>query len=91
MFLPVSVNSLGYCDDGWVKAVSEQAGTIQHISNYYYNKVAGVTAEKLIKATGLSKVFFGNSGAEANECAIKFQENIHLINTVEVGTVLLLW
>ena len=63
----IGVNCLGYCDDGWVKAVSEQAGTIQHISNYYYNKVA----EKLTKATGLSKVFFGNSGAEANECAIK--------------------
>lgn len=67
----IGVNCLGYCDDGWVKAVSEQAGTIQHISNYYYNKVAGVLAEKLTKATGLSKVFFGNSGAEANECAIK--------------------
>lgn len=67
----IGVNSLGYCHDGWVKAVSEQAGTIQHISNYYYNKVAGVLAEKLTKATGLSKVFFGNSGAEANECAIK--------------------
>lgn len=67
----IGVNSLGYCDDGWVKAVSEQAGTIQHISNYYYNKVAGVLAEKLTNATGLSKVFFGNSGAEANECAIK--------------------
>lgn len=67
----IGVNSLGYCDDGWVKAVSEQAGKIQHISNYYYNKVAGVLAEKLTKATGLSKVFFGNSGAEANECAIK--------------------
>lgn len=67
----IGVNCLGYCDDGWVKAVSEQAGTIQHISNYYYNKVAGVLAEKLTKVTGLSKVFFGNSGAEANECAIK--------------------
>lgn len=67
----IGVNCLGYCDDGWVKAVSEQAGTIQHISNYYYNKVAGVLAEKLTKATGLSKIFFGNSGAEANECAIK--------------------
>lgn len=67
----IGVNCLGYCDDGWVKAVSEQAGTIQHISNYYYNKVAGILAEKLTKATGLSKVFFGNSGAEANECAIK--------------------
>ena len=67
----IGVNSLGYCNEGWVKAVSEQAGKIQHISNYYYSEVAGVLAEKLTKATGLSKVFFGNSGAEANECAIK--------------------
>ena len=67
----IGVNSLGYCNEGWVKAVSDQAGNIQHISNYYYREVAGVLAEKLTKATGLSKVFFGNSGAEANECAIK--------------------
>ncbi len=67
----IGVNSLGYCNEGWVKAVTEQAGKIQHISNYYYSEVAGILAEKLTKATGLSKVFFGNSGAEANECAIK--------------------
>lgn len=67
----IGVNSLGYCNDGWVKAVTEQASKIQHISNYYYSPVAGELAEKLTKATGLSKVFFGNSGAEANECAIK--------------------
>ncbi|MDD6645923.1 MAG: aspartate aminotransferase family protein [Oscillospiraceae bacterium] len=67
----IGVNSLGYCNPGWVKAVTEQASKIQHISNYYYSPVAGELAEKLAKATGLSKVFFGNSGAEANECAIK--------------------
>jgi acetylornithine/N-succinyldiaminopimelate aminotransferase len=67
----IGVNALGYCNDGWVKAVQEQTAKIQHISNYYYNSVAGVLAEKLTRATGLSKVFFGNSGAEANECAIK--------------------
>ena len=67
----IGVNSLGYCNPGWVKAVTEQASKIQHISNYYYSPVAGELAEKLTKATGLSKVFFGNSGAEANECAIK--------------------
>lgn len=67
----IGVNSLGYCNDGWVKAVSEQAGTIQHMSNYFYCSQASDLAEKLCKLTGLSKVCFGNSGAEANECAIK--------------------
>ncbi len=67
----IGVNCLGYCNDGWVKAVTDQLNKIQHISNYYYNEEAGVLAQKLTKATGLSKVFFGNSGAEANECAIK--------------------
>lgn len=67
----IGVNSLGYCNDGWVNAVTSQANKIQHISNYYYSEQAGILAEKLVKATGMSKVFFGNSGAEANECAIK--------------------
>ena len=67
----IGVNSLGYCDSGWTKAVSNQLNNIQHISNYYYSPVASMLAEKLTKATGMSKVFFGNSGAEANECAIK--------------------
>lgn len=67
----IGVNSLGYCDDGWVEAVSKQAGTIQHMSNYFYCAQASDLAEKLCKLTGLAKVCFGNSGAEANECAIK--------------------
>lgn len=67
----IGVNSLGYCDDGWVKAVSAQAGTIQHMSNYFYSEQASNLAEKLCKLSGLSKVCFGNSGAEANEIAIK--------------------
>ena len=67
----IGVNSLGYCDEGWVKAVSEQAGTIQHMSNYFYSSQASDLAEKLCALSGLSKVCFGNSGAEANECAIK--------------------
>lgn len=67
----IGVNSLGYCDEGWVKAVSAQAGTIQHLSNYFYSEQASNLAEKLCKLTGLSKVCFGNSGAEANEIAIK--------------------
>ena len=67
----IGVNSLGYCDDGWVKAITEQASAIQHMSNYFYSKQASDLAEKLCTLTGLAKVCFGNSGAEANECAIK--------------------
>ena len=67
----IGVNSLGYCDEGWIKAVTAQAGTIQHMSNYFYSQQASDLAEKLCTLTGLSKVCFGNSGAEANECAVK--------------------
>lgn len=67
----IGVNSLGFCDDGWVKAVTEQASTIQHMSNYFYCEQASNLAERLCMLTGLAKVCFGNSGAEANECAIK--------------------
>lgn len=67
----IGVNSLGYCDSGWVEAVTRQAGEIQHMSNYFYCAQASELAEKLCTKTGLAKVCFGNSGAEANECAIK--------------------
>ena len=67
----IGVNSLGYCDDGWVQAVTAQAQTIQHMSNYFYSAQASQLAEKLCTLTNMSKLCFGNSGAEANECAIK--------------------
>jgi acetylornithine/N-succinyldiaminopimelate aminotransferase len=67
----IGVNSLGFCDPGWVKAVSDQAGTLQHTSNLFYTEPCTKAAEKLIAHTGLCNVFFGNSGAEANEGAIK--------------------
>lgn len=67
----IGVNSLGFCDDDWADAVCAQVRAIQHTSNYYYTKVQADFAEKLCGYTGYSKVFFGNSGAEANECAIK--------------------
>lgn len=67
----IGTNSLGYCDREWADAVSEQAKKLQHSSNYYYTKVSADFAEKLCGLTGYSKIFFGNSGAEANECAIK--------------------
>ena len=67
----IGVNSLGYCDDGWVKAVEEQLETLQHTSNLYYTSPGALLAEALCSRTGYSKVFFCNSGAEANEAAIK--------------------
>lgn len=67
----IGVNSLGYCDDGWVSAVSRQAGTLQHISNLYYSDVQTELAARLCELTGYGRVFLCNSGAEANECAIK--------------------
>ena len=67
----IGVNSLGYCDETWAKAVSQQACRLQHTSNLYYSPVQNKLAETLCRLTGFSKVFFGNSGAEANECAIK--------------------
>ena len=67
----IGVNSLGYCDMTWAEAVSEQAHKLQHTSNLYYTAPCGKLAKKLCKRTGMSKVFFGNSGAEANEGAIK--------------------
>lgn len=69
----IGVNSLGYADAEWVKAVSGQAGKLAHISNLYYTQPCVDMAEKLLKASNglFSKVFFGNSGAEANEGMIK--------------------
>ena len=67
----IGVNCLGYSDPKWADAVARQAATLQHISNLYYSPVATQLAETLCKLSGFSKVFFGNSGAEANECAIK--------------------
>lgn len=67
----IGTNSLGFCDSDWVEAVCNQAKQIQHTSNYYYTKIQADFAKKLCEETGYSKVFFGNSGAEANECAIK--------------------
>lgn len=67
----IGVNSLGFCDDGWVKAVCGQASKLQHISNLYYSPVQTELSKKLCGLTGMDKVFLCNSGAEANECAIK--------------------
>ena len=67
----IGVNSLGIADEGWINAVTDQLKKIQHISNYYYSEQTGLLAEKLVKASGMKRAFFCNSGAEANEGAIK--------------------
>lgn len=67
----IGVNSLGFCDEGWVKAVTEQLNTLQHISNLYYTEPCARAAKLLCEKTGMKKVFFSNSGAESNEGAIK--------------------
>ena len=67
----IGVNALGFCDPGWVAAVQAQAASLQHVSNYYYSAPVAHAAEKLSILTGMPCAFFANSGAEANECAIK--------------------
>ncbi len=67
----IGVNIFGANDEGWKNAVNAQLNKIQHTSNLYYTEPCSKLAEMLCKKTGMSKVFFSNSGAEANECAIK--------------------
>lgn len=67
----IGVNSLGYNNEGWINAVTEQLKKVQHTSNLYYNSTVAEYAEMLTKKTGFNRVFLCNSGAEANECAIK--------------------
>lgn len=68
----IAVNSFGFCDDEWKKAVEEQLNKLQHTSNLYYTEPCAELAKLLCEKSGMKKVFFGNSGAEANEGAIKF-------------------
>lgn len=67
----IGVNSLGFCDEGWIEAITSQLSTLQHISNLYYTKPCIDAAKLLCERTGMKKVFFSNSGAESNEGAIK--------------------
>ncbi len=67
----IAVNSFGFSDDQWIAAVTTQLNAFQHTSNLYFSEPCARLAEMLCKRTGLKKVFFSNSGAEANECAIK--------------------
>ncbi len=67
----IGVNALGYSDPEWAAAVADQAGKIQHMCNYYYCPENTALAQELSEASGMGKAFFCNSGAEANECAVK--------------------
>ena len=67
----IAVNALGVNDEAWKNAVIAQLDKIQHTSNLYYSEPCALLAKALCERTGLKKVFFSNSGAEANECAIK--------------------
>jgi len=67
----IAVNVFGVCDDVWEKAVINQLGKLSHMSNVFYTEPQIILAKKLCEKTGMKKVFFSNSGAETNECAIK--------------------
>ena len=67
----IAVTSFGVADEDWISAVEKQIRSVQHMSNLYYTAPGAKLAEALCKKTGMAKVFFSNSGAEANECAIK--------------------
>lgn len=67
----IAVNAFGVSDPGWIAAVEAQLSRIQHTSNLFYSEPCALLAEQLCTRTGMKKVFFSNSGAEANECAIK--------------------
>ena len=67
----IGVTCFGFGDEAWSAAVAEQAARLQHTSNLYYTEPCARLAKLLCERTGMKKVFFANSGAEANECAIK--------------------
>lgn len=67
----IAVNTFGFCDKEWQNAIINQISTVQHTSNLFYTNPCADLAEMLCARTGMKKVFFSNSGAEANECAIK--------------------
>ena len=67
----IGVDIFGIAHEPWMAAVEKQLHTLNHVSNLYYTKPDAELAELLCEKTGMKKVFFSNSGAEANECAIK--------------------
>lgn len=86
----IAVNSFGAADDKWVAAVTRQAAALQHTSNLYYSEPCVKLAELLCKKSGMKKVFFSNSGAEANECAIKTARKHYFEKTGREGKIITL-
>ena len=68
----IGVTAFGIADETWLAAVTAQAAKLQHVSNLYYTEPCAKLAQLLCEKTGMAKVFFCNSGAESNECAIKY-------------------
>jgi len=79
----IAVNTFGCCDDEWVSAVKAQLDTFAHTSNLYYTSPCATLAQMLCERTGMKNVFFSNSGAEANECAIKAARRYGSLNKGE--------
>ena len=85
----IAVNIFGIADDSWVEAVTSQLNSLQHTSNLYFTEPCAKLAKLLCERTGMSKVFFSNSGAEANECAIKAARKYAAENLPELSPVML--
>ena len=85
----IAVNIFGIADESWANAVTSQLSTLQHTSNLYYSEPCAKLAKTLCQRTGMSKVFFSNSGAEANECAIKAARKYAAENLPQLNPVML--
>lgn len=82
----IAVNSAGSCNDKVVKTVQEQAGQLMHTFNYPYTIPQALLAEKVCSITGFDKIFYQNSGTEANEAMIKMARKYGIENTVPANT-----
>ncbi|MDR1067812.1 MAG: acetylornithine/succinylornithine family transaminase [Clostridiales Family XIII bacterium] len=82
----IGVNILGFSDPGWAAAVSEQAAKLQHSSNLFYSEPCAVCARRMAELSGMANMFFCNSGAEANEGAIKTARKYSLMKYASPGS-----
>ena len=88
----IGVTAFGFGDEAWMAAVTEQLGKVQHTSNLYYTEPCAKLAKALCEKTGMKKVFFANSGAEANECAIKVARKYSAMKKgADCFTIVTLW
>lgn len=81
----IAVNALGHGDQSWVKAVAEQASILAHVSNLYYSEAQVKLAKRLVESSFADRVFFSNSGTEANEAAVKFARKYQRVKAEEKG------